>query len=628
MALDKLQRIILKNFRLLLRSKASALIVVLGPLIIISLIGLAFSNSQPYGVTVATYAPEYNELANSIIATMDEQRFKVDRIVSESACEQRVKQSKANICLVFPKGFTIGDSSANNITFHVDYSKINLVWSVLEVISTKIASRSTEISRDLTGELVKSLQMTQGEVEKNLPEVVDLSIKTTQIATLGDDITKNVNGMELELDAEDFQVGTLENRVKLVVDTANDAASRGRKIIDDIQGSYDSFNMTASQRAALEELFDDAEQDLEVLRDSLADMYAEGNASSLLGDVIRGLGDKLEATEQQLRSAANAREVVIGDVKNAKALLEGAAKKIDALQASLDAVQRNIQGIAITDPSKIVAPITTTIKPLSVDTHFNYLFPALIVLIIMITGVLLSAMLVIVEKKSTAFFRNFITPTNEIVFLLGTLITTFSIMLLQLIIFLTVAHSFFDTNVLSTITTAGPVLLAITLLFIFLGMLIGTLFQSEETTILAAISCCALLLFLSSTILPLESMPPTIQRIADYNPFVMSEDLLRQTIIFEFDYSLIAGELLLLLLYAALLFALVVVLSHLLRVHTLYKIHKEKPQKKRMADQAAVVAAKPTGKHWWSLGKKSQSTVVSAAKPEQKSSAAAQPVKK
>src|SRR3989344_9451306 len=107
MVIEKLRRIIQKNFRLLLRSKTSALIILLGPLILISLIGLAFSNSEPYGVTVATYAPEYNELSTSILSTMNEQRFPVERIVTEETCIQRVKQSKAHNCLEFPRAFAL-----------------------------------------------------------------------------------------------------------------------------------------------------------------------------------------------------------------------------------------------------------------------------------------------------------------------------------------------------------------------------------------------------------------------------------------------------------------------------------------------------------------------------------------
>ena len=612
MALGKLGRMMQKNFRLLLRSRSSALIVVLGPLLLISLIGLAFSNSNPYGVVVASYAPEYNDLSNSVLATLNEQQFKVERIISEEACVQRVKQSKANICLVFPEDFTVGDSANNNITFHVDYSKINLVWSVLDVISEKISSRTTEISKDLTGQLVKALEHARGEVEQNLPNVVDLSVKNSQVLTLTDDVTKTINGMELSLDTKEFKVETLQGRVELLVDTADKATDKGLKIISDIKDNYDAYNLSASQQVALSAVFDEAKGDLESLKDSLADLYAEGNQSSLIGDLLRGLSIKLQETKEQLTAAVNAREVVIGDAKNIKALTDSGLEKINLLQASLDDIQKSIEAIAITDPTKIVNPITTTIKPITVDTHFNYLFPSLIVLIIMITGVLLSAMLVIVEKKSTAFFRNFITPTHELVFLAGTFCTALVLMLAQLVIFLIVAGVFFDTNVFPTFATTAPVLLVINLLFIALGMLLGAAFRSEETTILAAISCCALLLFLSSTILPLESMPPVLQRIADFNPFVMSEELLRETIIFGFGYNLVAGELLMLFLYAAVFFVLVAVLTHFLKIRTLYKIHKEKPQKKRMAEthhwwshKAAVQGGTAAAKHSWKFWKKS-----------------------
>ena len=51
----KIFEIVKKDFKILIRSKLSALIILLGPLIIVSLIGMAFNNSSVNNIKIGTY---------------------------------------------------------------------------------------------------------------------------------------------------------------------------------------------------------------------------------------------------------------------------------------------------------------------------------------------------------------------------------------------------------------------------------------------------------------------------------------------------------------------------------------------------------------------------------------------
>ena len=62
-----LWEIIKKDFKLLVRSKSSALVVLLGPLLIIFLVGLAFNTSSMYNLKVSVYSESYSDLTNSVI---------------------------------------------------------------------------------------------------------------------------------------------------------------------------------------------------------------------------------------------------------------------------------------------------------------------------------------------------------------------------------------------------------------------------------------------------------------------------------------------------------------------------------------------------------------------------------
>lgn len=174
--LRKIGRIIQKDFKLLLRSKSSALIVILGPLLLISLVGLAFSSTKPYAIDVSVYADNYTNLTESLLAKLDESQFRVTKFDTNESCVNEVKVGGSNICMIFPPDLDIRADTTNNITFFVDYSKINLVWMVLDTISSRIQARSSEISMDLTTDLLNRLKYTETEIDKNVPAIVDLAL--------------------------------------------------------------------------------------------------------------------------------------------------------------------------------------------------------------------------------------------------------------------------------------------------------------------------------------------------------------------------------------------------------------------------------------------------------------------
>ena len=87
-------------------------------------------------------------------------------------------------------------------------------------------------------------------------------------------------------------------------------------------------------------------------------------------------------------------------------------------------------------------------------------------------------------------------------------------------------------------------------------MFIGYVFKSGETANIGAISIAVALLFFSNTILPLETLPMGIRSIAELNPFVISESVLRKVTLFNESLADMLGSL-------ALLFAYIVVFAAL-----------------------------------------------------------------
>ncbi|MBI2110221.1 hypothetical protein HYT51_00370, partial [Candidatus Woesearchaeota archaeon] len=77
-----------------------------------------------------------------------------------------------------------------------------------------------------------------------------------------------------------------------------------------------------------------------------------------------------------------------------------------------------------------------------------------------------------------------------------------------------------------------------------------------ETAILASMSVAAFLLFFSNTILPIETIPPSLKVLASFNPFVLGEAVMKKLILFQAPFSSLWFEFLMLIGYLSLFLVL------------------------------------------------------------------------
>ena len=545
---ENLLVLIQKNLKLLVRARASALIVILGPLLVIFLAGLAFDTTNLYAVRIGTYAPAYNDLSNSFIEKLAEKQFKVTRYPSEDLCIEAIRRGEIHTCMSFAPDFAIGKNGSNTITFAVDYSQINLVWTIMNVMTTSISARATELSRNLTSVLLQALDFTRKSVADRRQNLVSLTTQNDEITQRIANIQAELSEIELGLDPGEFGVNNL-TRAKSVVkhwvdaslDISKTSLAQSQHYIStagDIikqSGSSSSTDLTASLQSSVDKIAE--------LKDRIDKMdtivqQEYGQLSNLI-DYIAG---KITQTKSQIDVAASAQTFTLDELDAINQLLDKALLNILTLQKTLNEIEKVISAIQITDPQAIVQPVQTIITPVVAErSYLNYLFPSLIALVILFTALLLAPTLIIFERNSPAYFRNFMTPTSDMVFLGSVFLTTALLLVVQLVIILAIAAIFF-TQILNAFGYAALVLVLLITLFTCLGMTIGYLFNSEETAMLAGISLGSLMLFLSDIIIPIESMPATIMTLAQYNPVVIGSDILRRALLFNASFSEIGAS--------------------------------------------------------------------------------------
>ena len=582
--------IIKKDFKLLTRWKGSATIIVIGPLIIVLLLGLAFSQRGSYNINVGVYSQNYTNLTNTYLKKLNIEGYSLTHLDSEKKCVDSLKHGQTDICVVFPPNLSIEPNKVNEITFYADYSEINLVWMVINTLTSKVSEKTIEISESLTQEIIDQLLNTKNSLKAKINVLNALNTNQEQMKESITDIENKLQSLDLTFDIslEDVNQTTLTSSkvasdVSNLIKKADNLASTANSGLDDIKSEVESLNISSSDKQDLINLIDSVKSDISQIKPEIDSLKSiSENDTSKLTQLVNTITSKLNSINQRMSVASSTRNSVVNKISDIKNKINESMSEINDLNATITGIISGIDSIKILNATEIISPIKTQIKPITgKKTHFNFVFPDLIILMIMITAILYSSTKIIREKKSSAFFRNHITPMKDTIFDISSWLTSFIVIIIQIIIFIGIAISLFKVGVGNPLPSIITIIFATTF-FIFVGMIIGYIFKTEETSMLASIAIAAIFLFFSNLILPIESMPIAISRIAKYNPFVVGSNAMKQSLIFNLPIKEIANNIYLLILYALILFMIIVGLRQLFSKKTMFHRKMHHKNKKEM----------------------------------------------
>lgn len=555
-----------KNLKNLVRAKASSLVVILGPLLVIFLAGLAFDNSNVYAVKIGAYRPDVNDVTTAFLDQLREQ-FKVIEYNSEEKCVDAIRKTDINTCMVFAANFTIGKPPQNDIAFHVDYSRINLVWTVLQVMTEKVGEKTLQASRNLTTILLDTLEYAHQRIGDQRQVVIKLTTQNDLLAKNTEQLMAELSDVDLTFDESAFPLENLtgsKTQVKQWVDSALELGDKGLvKAVSFIDSADAIVKSSGASSQTKDELLVKFQKSVEEINKVKANFAETKNLTiqsfEKFSKDLDALAGQIANTKARLQEADNSRQLGIRVLDATSILLDKSLLSIAEVQQAMNDIDNRISAIEIKDPSAVSQPIITSIKPLvQQKTYLNYLFPVLIVLVIMFTALLITPTLILLDKHSPASFRTYMTPVRDGSYVAANFITAFILLFFQTIIILAIASVFFSSQIISNIPEAILLLLIVNSLFILIGMIIGYLFNNEETATLTAVSLGAVFLFISDVIIPIESMPEAFAYIASFNPYVLASSLLRRSLLFDSSLITLMGDIAILLGYivAAALLAL------------------------------------------------------------------------
>jgi len=439
----------------------STFLVLLAPILIVILIGTAFSSDSLNNLKIGTVSQENNEISNSVLSNLAESGLSSTSFMNSEECIAKVKENEVHACIIFPEDLSI-QGNDNPIIIHVDNSEMELAYFLIDKINAGISKKGDEIGLTMSHSLLTVLNQAKESlpIQKQKTNTAIDSLK--EIESGKDEISNDIRSL---------------NDTTLYLDSA--------------------FSLTSSLNGSAT---------VESIKDEI------DNARIKINSLNQGLDSNIALISSNSESAQ---------------------KELKEVSVILNNLIQSLSAISIVNEESLIMPIKTEINPISKESNWKHLFPTLASLIILLSGIVLSSNMVITERKAKARFRNYLTPTSDFSFVIGTYLTCLIILLFQIILLFLGAMYLTGITIGNIIPEISLVLFLSSSIFIFLGMFIGYLFKSEETTILAGISIAAVLVFFSNAILPIESMSLRFSAIAKYNPLFLTDSLLRKAILFS-----------------------------------------------------------------------------------------------
>ncbi|MCX6803623.1 MAG: ABC transporter permease [Candidatus Diapherotrites archaeon] len=285
------------------------------------------------------------------------------------------------------------------------------------------------------------------------------------------------------------------------------------------------------------------------------------NSNSSLNNSIAqadSLFNKLDAESANVSSALNSSSAVIGDASTKLSVFKSSMTEVRTLisdsreskkeiesrlgssEELLSSFSAQLKEFSDINPKVLAQPAVFYEKTIFDTDPFGILVANSVSVVLILTCMLLTSMIVLLEKNQKVSLRFDLSITSRAKFLFGKICGQLVIALIEAAVIFSVAFAKiplpfaigpvkqlgFGLSIASPIWELFLAMVLISIAFISIGILISFFTKNQSTAILTSLLIIVPMLFLSGVILPIEFMEPFMQFVSSVLPLTVANNLL------------------------------------------------------------------------------------------------------
>lgn len=582
---QKLDTMMLNDIRLFLRDRKSLVLVVLTPFIILSILIniFYFSNVAENIRGVELGVCDMDDSSFS----MESEIFKVTRFTEdcESIVADKVSRGELRGAIAIPEGFEqdIKDGKGTEITLFVDNSKS----TTAVVTSNAVKAYVSDLNEKIGTEFILDAWQQLRELNDNLKFLVGNLKKAVPVA---ESLKEHLDSMKAEIDSVDFRADkqavsdliTFLDRLDAEMAAINDTFAVAAPAIPQVP----MFNYTPNASLAMKEyrkesdfwraefcntsgllpvmtknpfcaLLDNTDGFVDALESDVASLSAYSdtinqrvtelnNRSAALNQSLTQLVEMISSSSAQNRQVRDDIDRVRSNLLFLEDRTENISRSIMELEASLDSFLTDIVRVTAEldrttgvldeytqkDPASILKPVTVDTKPVFGDKlEIFYKLPALISIILLFIMLFISSSLIVNERRGGTMARIFLSPISMFFYVFE---KTLYLLLLSLLAVLSMVAATYLFGVgISVSLELFTVFIIASLVYISIGILVGSFSKSENTSLLTCLVIGFPLMFMSGVFSPPELMSQVMRIASKYLPLTLNINLIENITIYH-----------------------------------------------------------------------------------------------
>ena len=542
--------LVAKNCKNLFRNWASILLLIVGPLVILLIMIVAFSDISFHGITIG-YIGDH-ELVQPIIGRMDYLgNFQQYPVLED--CLLQLKQQKVHLCL------DLKNYQSTYIDLYYDNTRGVISLMLISQLREGISREKENILRNKTHSLISGLDEIQNFIKDKQGNIQN--------------IISSLEGYKLEIATTQNEMLVIKNDIDFQINELNIMKNDLHTLKDDIDYGYSKFNQnrnsiyqTQNQLQNIRNNLINLNQDTAVIDQAIYALDSLQSGLSTIQYTIVDAQNKVINTiskiDRAISSLQNAKTFIIltdDKLSNIKSSLTGKISELSILNGELNHKNQIISKTANIDVENMVNPFLLDIKPMFQDSKrvqvfketydlslpkrqtpdltsidsVQTLLPFLISILICFVSIMISNIIILDEKHSPAYTRNLISPISGFIHILSILFTILIILLIMISIVLGVSYIVFFLDITQSIATILTVTIFLILIYSLWGIALGFIINSTTTSLLITTFFMIINVFLSGAIFPVERMSKIILEVSSFIPFRDGLSILQQSIFYN-----------------------------------------------------------------------------------------------